>query len=391
MDEILDENVSTWSTDSFPGANIYDCKNMNAHPSARERFLQTLRYEPANPPYVMATGGWQETVDLWRTQGWDGRPLSEIFGTDPLLRVEVYYGPAPPFSYELVEEDATTRVYVNHEGIVMRELKEHRDTSMPQFVRFPVADEADFETLAASRLGLNEDVRFPGEWKKSAEGWRSMSAPRRCWADRWGGFFGPLRNLMGLEGLCLAFYDNPRLVERMMEQRADAIIAITEVTLRYIDFDVFWFWEDMAYNHASLIDPQVYRRFALPHYRRVCDWLRSVGIEHIWLDSDGDIHELIPIWLDAGINGLWPFEVQAGMDVLDVRRTYGHTLAIGGGIDKKAVARGGEVMRREVDRVMPLVEDGGYFPELDHSAPPDISWQAYQDYMWYMLHRLGRG
>jgi uroporphyrinogen decarboxylase len=177
----------------------------------------------------------------------------------------------------------------------------------------------------------------------------------------------------------------------MMTQRADAIIAITEQVMGYTDFETFWFWEDMAYNHGSLIDPRLFRRFALPHYRRVCDWLRERGITHIWLDSDGDIRELIPIWLDAGINGLWPFEVQAGMDVVEIRRTYGHNLAMGGGIDKRAVAQGGKAMRREVDRVMPLVEDGGYFPELDHSAPPDISWPTFCDYIFYLLYRLGRG
>jgi uroporphyrinogen decarboxylase len=303
----------------------------------------------------------------------------------------VYYGPAPEFAHEVIEEDERTVVYVNHEGIVMREFKEHRDTSMPQFVKFPVTDADDFEQLAAECLSLNPADRFTPGWKEQVKNWVDSPWPRRCWADRWGGFFGPLRNLMGLEGLCLAFYDQPALVERMMAQRADAIIAITEEVLRHTEFEVFWFWEDMAFNHDSLIDPRLFRGFALPHYRRVCDWLRGQGIQHIWLDSDGNIHKLIPLWLEAGINGLWPFEVQAGMDVLEIRRTYGHDLAIGGGIDKRAVAQGGKAMRDAVDRVMPLVEDGGYFPELDHSAPPDISWSNYCEYMAHLLQRLGRG
>ena len=48
-------------------------------------------------------------------------------------------------------------------------------------------------------------------------------------------------------------------------------------------------------------------------------------------------------------------------------------------------------MRHAVDRVMPLVEDGGYLPELDHSAPPDISWKRFNEYVGYLMHRLGRG
>ena len=215
--------------------------------------------------------------------------------------------------------------------------------------------------------------------------------PRLCWADRWGGFFGPLRNMMGLENLCYAFHDQPKLVQRMMAERADAIIAITAEAMRHAEFEMFWFWEDMAFKDGPLINPEVFRKFAFPHYRRICDWLHQQGIKHVGLDSDGNIAELIPIWLEAGINILWPFEVQAGMDVVEVRQTYGHDLVIMGGIDKREIAIGGNAMRREVDRVMPLIENGGYIPELDHSVPPDVSWSAFREYMTYLKHRLGRG
>jgi hypothetical protein len=357
----------------------------------RERYLQTLRFEPADPPFALPSWPWQETAEQWRTQGWDGRPMNEVFGTDLLPNAGPYYGPAPRVPYQVLEEDERTITYVNHEGIVMRELKEHRDTSMPQFVKFPVENAADFERFAAQYLQLNTNARLTPEWHAGVARLHASEFPRTCNADRWGGFFGPLRNLMGLENLCVAFYEQPALIERMMEQRADSIIAITAETMRYTDFDAFWFWEDMAYNHASLINPALFRRTALPHYRRVVDWLRAHGVQHIWLDSDGRIDELVPIWLDAGISGLWPFESAAGMDVLQVRKKYGHALCIGGGIDKRAVAQGGAAMRAAVDRVMPLVADGGYIPEVDHAMPPDVTWARMCEYMAYLKLRMGRG
>jgi hypothetical protein len=359
--------------------------------TARDRFVQTMNHQTAMPPFVRASGAWQETLSLWREQGWDGRPMHEIFGTDVLLRVDPYYGPAPAFAYQVLAEDEVTRTYVNHEGILMREFIAHRDASMPQFIRFPVQSEVDFDQFAGERLALNHQARFTADWQARVSDAQRSDEPRQCWADRWGGYFGPLRNMMGLENLCLAFYDQPKLVERMMEQRTEAIITITTEVLRHTTFETFWFWEDMAHNGGSLIDPRLFRRFALPHYRRVCDWLRTQGIQHVWLDSDGDISELIPLWLEAGLTGLWPFEVNAGMDVLEVRRTYGHALGIGGGIGKYALVQGDSAMRKAVERVMPLVEDGGYFPELDHSAPPDISWSSFCRYMEYLLYRLGRG
>jgi hypothetical protein len=366
--------------------------------TSRERFLKTLDFQHVDVPWTRAYAGiWVETEAVWRCQGyegaavgWNDRELHERLDLDEIIQVAPWYGPVPPFEYKLIEEDELTRLYVNHEGILMREFKEHADTSMPQFVKFPVESAADFEPFAAERLQLNAAERLSDTWQaRIAAG--SDDHPKMCWADRWGGFFGSLRNMMGLENLCVAFYDQPALVERMMEERADAIIRITEEVMKHVSFDVFWFWEDMAYNHASLIDPKLYRKFALKHYTRVCDWLKSKGVKHIGLDSDGSIWELIPIWLDAGLTQLWPFEVQAGMDVVKVRKEYGHNLAILGGIDKHALVEGGNTMRQEVDRVMPLVEDGGYIPELDHGVPPDVSWQNFLEYVEYLKTRLGRG
>ena len=176
-----------------------------------------------------------------------------------------------------------------------------------------------------------------------------------------------------------------------MEDHASAIIEITAEALKYTQLETFWYWEDMAYKNGPLIDPEMFRRLALPHYKRVNEWLRSQGIKHIGLDSDGSVWKLIPIWIDAGIDILWPFEVQAGMDVIKVRKEFGKSFMIFGGIDKKEIAKGGVFLRNEVDRIMPLVEDGGYIPELDHSVHPDIDWPTFNEYLDYLTRRMGWG
>ncbi len=385
------------------------------NPTSRQRFLDTLEFKPVAKPWARwGAFLWDETVERWKQEGWDGTPLDDYFELDRLVRVDPWYGPVPEFKHEVIAEDAETITYINHEGIVMREFKQHHDMSMPQFVKFPVETEAEFEKFAAERLALHADQRLSPEWKAMVASGRVQAAvgkgdlradeqvaarhappdeqwPRKCWADRWGGFFGALRNMLGVQNLCMAFYDQPRLIERMMEERAERLIEITAAVLKHTRFEVFWFWEDMAYNGGPLVGPALFRKFAFRHYQRVCDWLRRQGIPHIGLDSDGDIRSLIPLWLDAGIDHLWPFEVQSGMDVVAIRHQYGRRLAIMGGIDKRVLSRGGDAMRREVDRVMPLVEQGGYLPELDHSVPPDVSWKNFCDYITYLKLRLGRG
>jgi uroporphyrinogen decarboxylase len=172
----------------------------------------------------------------------------------------------------------------------------------------------------------------------------------------------------------------------MMDANADFIIAIMSQILDVIDIDAFGFWEDMAYNHAPLISPAMVRQYMLPRYCRVTEYLRGRGVPYVGLDSDGQIHSLIPVWMDAGLNFLYPFEVQSGMDVLDVRRRYGRELRIWGGLDKRALARGPAAIDAEIARLKPLIDEGGFIPHTDHSCPPDISFQNY----CHHLEALGR-
>jgi uroporphyrinogen decarboxylase len=137
----------------------------------------------------------------------------------------------------------------------------------------------------------------------------------------------------------------------------------------------------MAYRTGPLISPAMVRRYMLPRYARVVSVLRERGVPFIGLDSDGRIDSLIPVWLEAGLNFLYPFEAQAGMDVVEVRKKYGRDLRIWGGVDKRALARGRCAIDAELERLAPLIAEGGYIPHTDHSIPPDVSFDSYRYYM----------
>ncbi len=179
--------------------------------NSRERFIRTLEFKPSNPPWVRwGLYLWDETITRWRAEGWDGTPLDEFFGVDQLARVDPYYGPVPPFAHQVLGEDETTVLYVNHEGILMREFKVNRDMSMPQFIKFPVENEAEWRTFVAERLALNPAERLDEDWRGRVAPYKnrldgSGGAPkgvdpplRQCWADRWGGFFGSMPKHRGI-------------------------------------------------------------------------------------------------------------------------------------------------------------------------------------------------
>jgi uroporphyrinogen decarboxylase len=124
----------------------------------------------------------------------------------------------------------------------------------------------------------------------------------------------------------------------------------------------------------------MFREFMLPAYRRMTGFYRDHGIRTILVDSDGDVTGLIPLLIEGGVTGLHPFEVTGECDIVDVRRAFPR-FQILGGIDKKKVAAGKAAIDEELERKVPFVfKGGGFVPFIDHSVPPDISWENFRYY-----------
>ena len=138
--------------------------------------------------------------------------------------------------------------------------------------------------------------------------------------------------------------------------------------------DVVHISEDMAYKGASMISPAMVRRFCMPAWRRWSRMARAAGVPLVDVDSDGNVEELIPEWIASGVNVCDPVEVAAGNDIVALRRNHGRRMAFRGGVDKRAIARGGAIIRAELARVGAVVRDGGYIPSCDHGVPADVSW-----------------
>lgn len=370
----------------------------------RERFLNTLRYKPVDRvPMWAPLDVWTATWKRWAGEGYTSMHTElvgehggagslnfwDYFGCDRQDEVGIYYGFCPGFEYKVITEDEKTITYRNHEGIIMQELKVARETSMPHWIEFPIKTREDFrENLF--RWDLNFDQRFPANWEQKCKLWKQRKVPLRMWADREGGFFGPLRNLFGIEGLSYMFYDDIKLIEEVLDNKVECMIRIIDKIMEYTDFDYFVFWEDMCFKNGPLLSPDLFKKYLVPRYKKVTDHLRSKGIDLIFVDSDGDITLLTPLWLEGGVNGILPFEVQCGMDVNKFRKKYGKDLLIVGGINKRALITGPKDIDAELRRVAPLVEQGGYIPWLDHSVPPDVS---FDNFLYYMdqLEKLCNG
>lgn len=181
----------------------------------------------------------------------------------------------------------------------------------------------------------------------------------------------------------MAFYDQPELVRRIIADRLQLAKDLLARILATGALDFVQVWEDMAYKTGPLIGPELVREFMLPAYEELVATLRRGGVKLIMVDSDGRTESLLPIWLEAGIDGMHPCEIAAGCDPVDIRRRHPQCRLMGG-IDKRAVAGGREGIDAELARVRPLAAEGGYIPLFDHFVPPDVS---YADYLYYLDKR----
>lgn len=124
----------------------------------------------------------------------------------------------------------------------------------------------------------------------------------------------------------------------------------------------------------------------LPNYQKIKRFALNNGIEVMSLDTDGDCSQLIPVFMEGGINLLLPFEVMPQNDIIEYRKKY-PKLGILGGIDKIKISEGKAAIDKELGRISKMLEYPGYIPNLDHLVHPEISWDDFQ-YFVYQLKKL---
>ncbi len=371
----------------------------------RERFLETMRFgKPDRVPY-WECAFWGETLERWSREGMPDRVLHpggpntrptedsmrEYFGFDRSFGVHfrgtmsVNIGFAPGFEYKVLSKENGVVTEIGWDGVTSRWSPDGHSTR--QFVRFPVETRKDFRELR-KRFDPVTHERLPEDWKTRPLALQAAGTPICLQV---GGYYGFARSLMGLENLSVALHDQPDLVEEIFECRTECVSVLISKVLAEVRPDFAEFWEDMAFKTGSLVSPVLYRKMALKHYQRITEILRRHGVDIILLDSDGNIDELIPVWLDGGINAVWPLEIAAGMDPVAIRKEYGKYLGLIGGIDKRALAAGRSEIEREVmSRVPYLIETGGFIPTCDHAVPPDVSLSNYEYYL-SLIRKVAEG
>lgn len=161
---------------------------------------------------------------------------------------------------------------------------------------------------------------------------------------------------MGMETFSMSLYDNPALVEAVLERYSNWSAQIAKRASQ-LGFDFLWTADDLAFKTAPLISPKMFRQIILPHVRKIADAVSIPWVFH----SDGNLTSILPDLIDLGISAFNPIEPGA-MNIADVKRQWGHKICLIGNVDVHLLSTGTpDQITQEVHRLIQNIGPrGGY-------------------------------
>ena len=285
---------------------------------------------------------------------------------------------------ELIEETEDLKVWRDGLGRTMKLTKATSTLPLPQ--DYPVKTMDDW--LKIKPWYQFSEERLSARWQAVAQD--AMARDSVIAVSIPGGFDEP-RELLGEENLCLAYYEQPELIQDILHTIGETALAVLDRVSAAVPVDVLYVHEDMAGKSGPLVGPAQVREFVVPYYRRIWNLLQARGARLFDQDSDGDMNPLLDVFLEAGVNCMHPMEPAANMDIVAVRQKYGTRLAFYGGLDKHVLRRSKEEIARELAyKIPPMVKTGGCVLALDHRVPNGTPLENYRFYLqtaWALMER----
>ncbi len=347
----------------------------------RERFNKLMHYEPVDRCFNREFGYWKENYLEWpglvdnniETEG----EANIYFSFDRMEIVGGRVWMSPPFESRVIEETETSRRLVNADGLI-GEIPKDGHSTIPHFTEALIKTPEDWDREKAERFDPADPKRqidvdalvlaYPSD--------RDYPVGVNC-----GSMIGKVRDMLTFEGLAYSIYDYPAMVEDMVEISCQLVEGFLDQILGRIDFDFASGWEDICFRNGPIVSMDFYDSVVVPRYKRIGQKLHANGIDLWYTDCDGDVRPLLPGFLEAGINCMFPYEVNASGHPLLLLEEYGEQVRMMGGVDKTQLAGGREAIKACLESLVPAVERGGYIPHCDHRCPPDV---PYEDYLYYL-------
>lgn len=360
----------------------------------RERMQAIMHYRDYDRMPVVSFGYWHETLTKWRVEGHvapeeeKGYADNNVYDRAIMARLgfDFNWGGGvggssylfPMFQTEVLRtEPDGSEVVRNGEGLIVK--IKPGVVSIPAHVGTSLTGREAREEMYLPRL-TDCEARVNAEAIRGRYAEIERLGLPVCLSC--GSLYGNIRNMLGVEDLAYLAADDEELYEEIIHTVGELCLKVAGRMLALgLTFDFGHFWEDICFKSGPLVRPSVFRELVGPWYKKITSLLKAHGVDIVSVDCDGKIDELVPVWLENGVNTMFPIEVGTWHASFDNwRRIYGKDLRGVGGMDKRVFAQDYTAVDREIERLKPIVDMGGYIPCPDHRIPPDAKWENVQYY-----------
>ncbi|MBQ9747895.1 MAG: hypothetical protein IJV98_03840 [Clostridia bacterium] len=352
------------------------------------QYIDLMTYNhPERPMFSELFGPIVGLADEWRAQG----------ATEDMIKMKGFAFDYVPY-YTLgnldsvhrpkdvvIEDDARHYVGIDHYGRRVR--MDKRTSTIPLPETFPVEDMDDW--LKIKHMFEYDACRISEDEIAHAKALQDQGVVIR--SEILGGF-DILRELMGEENCCIAFYEDPELIEDILGTISETNVRVLSEISKKLAIDQLSVHEDMAGKTAPMIGPNLVREFIVPYYLKSWELVKDAGTKLFCQDSDGNMNPVIDAFIEGGVNIFYPCEPYGGMDIVALRKKYGHAIAFRGGLDKHVLRRTKEEIKAELDyKMQDIMMEGGIVFGLDHRIPNGTPLENYIYYVNYAREKLGMG
>lgn len=345
----------------------------------REDYIKLMTYgDVKNKMFVELFGPLIGLEDEWIKQGateeeinmtafdWDYVPIMDCGGN---------LGLRGGFTPQTIEETSEYIIARDELGRKTKICKGVSTIAMP--LDYPVTD-------MESWLKIKPFYEFHEDrinWEQVDKAIKAQESGTLIGAQMLGGFDLP-RELMGEEGACLCYYEQPELMTDILKTIGDTAVKVMDKISEKLTIDNLMVHEDMAGKSGPLVGPNLIEEFIKPYYRRIWDILHARGTKLFSQDSDGNMNAVIESFLECGVNIMYPMEPAAGMDIVELRKKYGKRLAFKGGIDKHVLRGTKDEIKNELEyKMQPLMHEGGIVFGIDHRITNGTPLENYKYYV----------
>ncbi len=204
-----------------------------------------------------------------------------------------------------------------------------------------------------------------------------------------GGPFTAASFLTGFDSFLKYLLTEPRFAQRLLESVTKYCCEIGSLCIDS-GIEMIFLNEDLGHVDGPFVSPSLFKSSLKPHIEKVVRSMRRKGAK-VLLHSDGNIRLLLEDILEMGIQGLHPIERKASMDIVDIKRRFGDSIALIGNVDASSTLPWGtreEIASQTIECIHVAAPGGGYILASDHSIHPGIPGQNAK-FMFETARRCG--